>query len=160
MTVSYKLIGCALIGIGTWYLHRTLCPAEDEAGGQLRGYLAVFEAILHGITYDRAPLGDILRGCPSRLLSVCAGHPLKRVEDLSHLVTETRFFSAELEALATEAAARLGGGYREEQIAACKDYVAQIASLAKIREAKRREKNGVTGALIYAAAAAAILILL
>ncbi|MBR4873901.1 MAG: hypothetical protein IKV00_08695 [Clostridia bacterium] len=160
MTVPYKPIGIVLIAFGAWFLRRILCPAEDEAGAQIRGYLTVLEAIRHGIVYDRAPLGEILGGCQPRLLADCAGHDVGRVSDLSSLAQETRFFSPDLKAIISEAAARLGGSYREEQITACDGYVAQIATLAEAHEARRRERNGVTGTLLYAAAAALILILL
>lgn len=160
MTVPYKPMGIVLIALGAWFLRRILCPAEDEAGAQIRGYLAVLEAIRHGIVYDRAPLGEILGGCPPPLLADCAGHAVGRVSDLSSLAQETRFFSPDLGAIISEAAARLGGVYREEQITACDEYITRLSALAASHEARWRERNGVTGTLVYAAAAALILILL
>lgn len=160
MTVPYSLLGAASVFFGAWSARRALCHGEDATGAQIRGYLTLLETIRHGIAYDRAPLCEILDGCPRPLLSACAGHPVTHAEDLEALAQETHFHSAALAAVVGEAAARLGRGYREEQVKACDRYVAEIAALAEAHEKRRRERNGTVSTLLYAAAAAAVLLLL
>ena len=157
----YKLCGALAVFLVAWGTDRRLRCASLATEAQIRGYLALFTYLRHGIAYERAPLDELFARCSPSLISACTGkEDTRRVPDLAALLAETEFLSAKLLEMMEEAAAKLGRGYHEEQIAACDKYVDALSLLVEAHQSKREERTRVTSVLLYTASAALVLLLL
>ena len=156
-----KLIGALAVFGSAWLTDRQLRRASFGREEQIRGYLALFEYLRRGIAYEKAPLDELFARCPPTLLAACADrNGVGRIADLAALLEVTDFRSAELEAIVEVAAAKLGRGYQEEQIAACDKYISALSSLAETCRKKHEERTRISGVLLYTASATLVLLLL
>lgn len=156
-----KLLGAAILLLSAAAWGRGLCAHRRAITAQTEGFLTLFRALRSGISYYRAPVGDILARADAGVLSACSGRgEAVRGESLSELNETCVFLSQDLALLMAQAAGEIGRGYRDEQLAVCDRYLEALETLHREAAEKEREQSGLVTTLVIIAAAAVVILLI
>ena len=142
-----KLLGAAILLLSAAAWGRGLCAHRRAITAQTEGFLTLFRALRSGISYYRAPVGDILARADAGVLSACSGRgEAVRGESLSELNETCVFLSQDLALLMAQAA-----GDR---------YLEALETLHREAAEKEREQSGLVTTLVIIAAAAVVILLI
>ena len=156
-----KLLGAAILLLSAAAWGRGLCAHRRAITAQTEGFLTLFRALRSGISYYRAPVGDILARADAGVLSACSGRgEAVRGETLAAWLSGCVFLSDGLGRLMARAASELGRGYHDEQLAVCDRYIEALEAMYRDSMNKQREQSGLVSTLILAAAAGVVILLI
>lgn len=154
---AFKWLGIATIFACGVLVGAFLAAFERRRVTQAEGFLALLRLIRLQIDCFSMPVSRILAECDRRTLVACGVDVPPR--DMKALLASAKLYQPEeICRLLDDFAARLGGGYREEQLRSCDYYLARLGPYCdKLRaELQGRERL----ALILPPALSVALILL
>ena len=156
-----KMAGAALLLGSAWLTGQIFAMRRQAVARQISGFLRLFRAIRSGISYHRAPIGEILSHVEREVSEACSGRgEVVRGNSLSEWVADCDLLSEPLSRLLSQAATELGRGYREEQISVCDRYIEALEAQHRESVNRLREQVGLINTLFLSLAAGAVILLL
>ena len=158
--ILLRISGAVLLTLSGMVAAYVVNSAESASLSQTEGIIAFIRLCRVRIDCFSLPIGEILRGCGKKELSVCGYTGSIPPRDLSALVFGCRISDAAAHKLFSDFASEFGRGYRDEQLKACDYYLSMLEDhrqkLADSLPAKRKRNGAIC---VCASVALAILLL-
>ena len=156
-----KIVGAVLLLSSAWLTGQIFAARRKAISRQISGFLRLFRALRSGISYHRAPIGEILSHVEREVAEACSGRDeAVRGGSLAEWVAACDILSVGLSRLLSRAVTELGRGYREEQIAVCDRYIEALEAQYRESVNRHREQVGLINTLFLSLAAGAVILLL